>query len=209
MTGLERKTALLQAGTFKNTLRLIPVPHQICKSTFLQNILAKTTIFVLLAKLPILEEAIRQSGLFRTLFQIDSAAAAAARVCKTRAGLLETSSRLARRAGRRSFIASLVCSFVRSDFRFVSPIFNSAPAAAKARLQLRLSTFIYLSRPYGGWTTFSLFRTVCVLGIKRELRVKGEERELHLKRGRKRRESFKKRGICKDQAFQLMLPYPN
>jgi hypothetical protein len=185
LTGLERKTALLQAGTFKNTLRLIPVPHQICKSTFLQNILAKTTIFLLLAKLPILAEAIWQSGLFRTLFQIDSAAAAAAaRVCKTRAGLLETSSRLARRAGRRSFIASLprlfVRSFVCSDFRFVSPIFNSAAAAAaKARLQLRLSTFIYLSRPYGGWTTFSLFRTVCVLGIKRELRVKGEERELH------------------------------
>jgi hypothetical protein len=187
LTGLERKTALLQAGTFKNTLRLIPVPHQICKSTFFQNILAKTTIFLLLAKLPILAEAIRQSGLFRTLFQIDSAAAAA-RVCKTRAGLLETSSRLARRAGRRSFIASLphsfvrsfFRSFVRSDFRFVSPIFNSAAAAAaKARLQLRLSTFIYLSRPYGGWTTFSLFRTVCVLGIKRELRVKGEERELH------------------------------
>ena len=117
LTGLERKTALLQAGTFKNTLRLIPVPHQICKSTFLQNILAKTTIFLLLAKLPILAEAIRQSGLFRTLFQIDSAAAAAARVCKTRAGLLETSSRLARRAGRRSFIASLPHSFVRSFVR--------------------------------------------------------------------------------------------
>jgi hypothetical protein len=119
LTGLERKTALLQAGTFKNTLRLIPVPHQICKSTFFQNILAKTTIFLLLAKLPILAEAIRQSGLFRTLFQINSTRLLLLQGCvrPAPAFLRPVQDLREGQAGDLLLLPSLVCSFVRSFVR--------------------------------------------------------------------------------------------